>query len=283
MQKHGWHIIVFLLGFFLLSSCVEQKEAKTRYYGDSYNFIVTADSMQLLRYLPSESSLYQDTLYVYEDERVAVADILTSDSLDIKNDTAWVQLMRDESTFGWVEEMEMREQVVPADPISQGIAAFSDSHFNIFIILVAAIVMVYFVRKKYGGRVPLVHLNDIPTAYPTVLCIMMATAATLYATIQMFDFEGWQYYYYHPTINPLAEQGVIAWFLTLVWVIIIMAVACVSEVVKHLKLLDSIVYLLGLCAVCCIDYIVFSKLTLCYIGYPLLVAYIVFAVMQKRK
>lgn len=283
MLKRCKHIVFLMLSVLMLAGCVEQKEAKTRYYGDSYNFIVKADSMQLLRFLSSESSLYQDTLYVYEGERVAVADILTSDSLQIKNDTAWVQLMRDESTFGWVEEMKMREQVVPADPISQAIATFSDAHFNVFVVLIAAIIVVYFVRKKYKNKVPLVHFNDIPTAYPAVLCMMMSTAATLYATIQMFDFEGWQYYYYHPTINPFAEQGVIAWFLTLVWVIIIMAVACISEVVNRLKLLDSIVYLLGLFAVCCLDYIIFSKLTLCYIGYPLLVAYFVFAIKKICK
>lgn len=237
--------------------------------------------MRLLRFLASESSLFQDTVYVYEGERVAVADILTSDSLDIKSDTAWVQLMHDETTFGWIEEMEMRSQVVPADPISQAIATFSDSHFDIFVILIVAIAAIYLVRKKYRRRVPMVHINDIPTAYPAVLCVMMATAATLYATIQIYDFEGWQYYYYHPTINPLAEHGVLSLFLTLVWMIIIMAVACVSEVTKHLKLLDATIYLLGLCAVCCIDYILFSKLTLCYVGYPLLLAYIIFAIKQR--
>lgn len=95
---------------------MEKHEPKSRYYGDSYNFIVTADSMQLLRYLPSESSLFNDTLYVLEDDRVAVSEILTSDSLQITSDTVWVQLMRDEATFGWVEEMSMREQVVPCRP-----------------------------------------------------------------------------------------------------------------------------------------------------------------------
>lgn len=275
------YILSLLFSVLLLTGCVEHEESKTRYYGDSYNFIVKADSMRLLRFLASESSLFQDTVYVYEGERVAVADILTSDSLDIKSDTAWVQLMHDETTFGWVEEMEMRSQVVPADPISQAIAAFSDSHFDVFVILIVAIAVIYLVRKKYRHRVPIVHINDIPTAYPAVLCVMMATAATLYATIQIYDFEGWQYYYYHPTINPLAEHGVISLFLTLVWMIIIMAVACVSEVAKHLKLLDAAIYLLGLCAVCCIDYILFSKLTLCYVGYPLLVAYIFFAIKQR--
>lgn len=282
MQKPWWSIIVFLC-FFLLSSCIGQNEPKSRYYGDSYNFIVTADSMQLLRYLPSESSLFNDTLYVFEDDRVAVSEILTSDSLQIQSDTVWVQLMRDETTFGWVEEMSMREQVVPADPISQAIAGFSDQHILFFIIFVTLIIFVYVLRRKQKHHVPIVHFQDIETKYPAVLCLMMATAAALYASIQMFDFEGWQYYYYHPTINPLAEHGIISLFLTLVWMIIIMSVASVSEVTKCLRPLDAIIYLLTLFAVCCVDYVLFSQLTLYYIGFPLLVGYYVFAVKKMMK
>lgn len=277
-------LLLCLLSLMLFGSCVEQKEAKSRYYGDSYNFIVTADSMQLLRYLPSESSLFNDTLYVYEDEVVAVSEILTSDSLQIQNDTVWVQLMHDETTFGWVEEMSMREQVVPSDPISQAIAGFANSHYLFFGVFVCLIAIVYIVRKKYRKSVPMVHVNDISTSYPAVLCLLMATAATLYATIQMFDFEGWQYYYYHPTINPLAEHGIISLFLTLVWVVIIMAVASVSEVTKHLKsFVDASVYLLTLFAVCCINYVLFSQLTLCYIGYPLLIAYWILALCYAHR
>ncbi len=276
-------VLHFAICILLLTSCVEQKETKSRYYGDSYNFIVTADSMLLLRYLPSEASLFQDTLYVYEDERVAISDILTSDSLQIKNDTTWVQLMRDAETFGWVEEISMREQVVPADPISQAIAKFSDSHYLFFGIFVTLIAALHFLRKRYKRTVPMVVFNDIASAYPAVLCLMMAMAATLYSSIQMFDFEGWQYYYYHPTINPLAEHGIIAWFLALVWVIVIMSVACVSEVSKHLKTLDSCVYLLGLFAHCCVNYVVFSQLTLCYIGYPLLIFYTWMILVRRRR
>ncbi len=280
-MKKLWYIIFFLS--ILLSSCVEEQEPKSRYYGDSYNFIVAADSMQLLRYLPSESSLFNDTLYVFEDDRVAVSEILTSDSLQIQNDTVWVQLMRDEATFGWVEEMSMREQVVPADPISQAIAVFSHSHILFFIVFVTLIVLVYVMRRKSRMHVPIVHFQDIRTKYPAVLCLIMATAATLYASIQMFDFEGWQHYYYHPTINPLAEHGIISIFLTLVWVIIIMSVASISEVAKCLKPLDAIIYLLSLFAVCCVDYVLFSQLTLLYIGYPLLVAYYIFAFCKMIK
>lgn len=278
MRKLYSILIPLSLLVLLLTSCKHSERAQSRYYGESYNFIVNVDSMQLLRFLPSEASTFQDTVYVYENERVAIADILTSDSLQITSDTSWVQLMRDASTFGWIEEMSMREQVVPADPISQGIKAFSDNHQMVFLIFISLIFFTYWLRKKYDRKVPIVHLNDISSAYPAVLCMLMATNATIYATIQLFYNEAWQHFYYHPTLNPLAEHGIIAWFLTLVWVIIIMAVACVSEVFRLLKPVDATLYLLGLLAACAIDYVLFSQLTLIYIGYPLLLAYIIFAV-----
>lgn len=275
--------LISLLALLLLSSCKHNERAQSRYYGESYNFIVDVDSMQLLRFLPSEASTFQDTVYVYENDRVAIADILTSDSLEITSDTSWVQLMRDATTFGWIEEMSMREQVVPADPISQGIKGFADNHLLVFLIFIAAIVATYWLRKSYKMKVPIVHLNDIPSAYPAVLCMFMAVNATIYATIQLYYQESWQHFYYHPTLNPLAEHGIIAFFLLLVWVIIIMAVACVSEVFRLLKPLEATLYLLGLIAVCAIDYIIFSQLTLCYIGYPLLLAYLYFAIRGIKR
>ncbi len=283
MAKLHSIIIPLTLLVLLLTGCKHQEKTQSRYYGESYNFIVDVDSMQLLRFLPSESSTFQDTVYVYENERVAIADILTSDSLQITNDTSWVQLMHDATTFGWIEEMSMREQVVPADPISQGIKIFSDNHLMVFIIFITLILATYWLRKKSNRKVPIVHLNDIASAYPAVLCMFMATNATIYATIQLFYAESWQHFYYHPTLNPLAEHGIIAWFLTLVWVIIIIAVACVSEVFKLLAPLEATLYTLGLIAVCALDYIIFSQLTLCYLGYPLLFAYIVFAVACIKK
>lgn len=278
MRKLSYILPLISLLILLLTSCKHSERAQSRYYGESYNFIVDVDSMQLLRFLPSEASTFQDTVYVYENDRVAIADILTSDSLEITSDTSWVQLMRDATTFGWIEEMSMREQVVPADPISQGIKGFADNHLLVFLIFITAIVATYWLRKSYKMKVPIVHLNDIPSAYPAVLCMFMAVNATIYATIQLYYQESWQHFYYHPTLNPLAEHGVIAFFLLLVWVIIIMAVACVSEVFRLLKPLEATLYLLGLIAVCAIDYIIFSQLTLCYIGYPLLLAYLYFAI-----
>lgn len=280
-----YRLLIVIATFCTLLSCSKEDgaESKNRYYGDSYNFVVSADSMMLLRFLPSEASLYQDTVFVFEGDVVAVADILTSDSLEIQNDTAWVQLLKNDTTFGWVEEQEMIAQVVPDDPISQSISFFSDNHLVVFLIVIAVMLMAYFLRNQYRKGAPLVHFNDIDSAYPAVLALLVAVAASLYSSIQMFAADQWQNYFYHPTLNPLAESGLISWFLVAVWVIIIMAVACISEVTKRLRGVDALLYLCGLFAVCAANYIVYTVLTLYYIGYLLLLIYFYFAFLSRRK
>ena len=56
--------------------------------------------------------------------------------------------------------------------------------------------------------------------------------------------------------------------------------ATVDDVTKHLSLGESILYLGGLAAICAVDYVIFSITTLYYIGYPLLIAYYVFALRR---
>ena len=43
---------------------------------------------------------------------------------------------------------------------------------------------------------------------------------------------------------------------------------------------EAILYLGGLAAICAVDYVVFSITTLYYLGYPLLIAYYVFALRR---
>lgn len=62
------------------------------------------------------------------------------------------------------------------------------------------------------------------------------------------------------------------------WTLLIVAIATVDDVRHHLPFGESILYLGGLAAVCAVDYVVFSITTLYYMGYPLLIAYIVFAI-----
>ena len=79
------------------------------------------------------------------------------------------------------------------------------------------------------------------------------------------------------SLNPFALPLHLGLFVSSVWALIIVAIATVDDVTKRLPLGESILYLGGLVAVCAVDYVIFSITTLYFIGYPLLIAYYVFA------
>ena len=59
-----------------------------------------------------------------------------------------------------------------------------------------------------------------------------------------------------------------------------MAIAVISDVSRRLTAGEAILYFFGLAAICSVDYVIFSVSTLYYVGYPLLLAYIVFALWR---
>lgn len=269
---------------------------KSHHYTINYNFIVSADSLRLFQQQPeeivsrkdkTESGLWAtevqeaDSVIIAHGERLVVAEIriMPKDSID----SVWVQLARDQMTFGWVHESELLDNVVPDDPISQFISVFSDVHLLWMIIIVALIIVVYTLRIIRRKRSKIVHLNDIPSFYPTLLVLDVAFAATLYASIQLFAPEMWEHFYYHPTLNPFSVPLLLCAFLSLVWLMPIIGVATVDEVRRHLGVEDSILYLGGLAAVCMVDYIVFTITTLYYIGFPLLAMYVYYSIKTFNK
>lgn len=189
-----------------------------------------------------------------------------------------VQLARDQLTFGWIHESELLENVVPDDPISQFISVFSNTHLLWMIILLSIIIVIYTLRiiRRKGAKI--VHFDDIPSFYPTMLVVIVAFAATFYATIQLFAPELWRHFYFHPTLNPFSVPPLLCAFLMLVWLMPIVAVATIDDVTHHLPIRDSILYLSGLAAVCMVDYIIFTVFTLYYVGYPLLIIYVYFSI-----
>ena len=142
------------------------------------------------------------------------------------------------------------------------------------------IIAAYGVRLLLRKGAKIVHFNDIPSFYPTTLCLLVASAAVLYSSIQLFGPESWRHFYYHPSLNPFALPLHLGMFVSSVWVIVIVAIATVDDVTKHLALADAILYLGGLMAICAVCYVVFSITTLYYIGYPLLLAYYYFALKR---
>ena len=254
--------------------------ARTHHYTINYNFLVRADSLMLTRQMPEErvSNLPTDSFAISRDQRLVVADvrILPADSVD----SVWVQLAQEDGTFGWVHESEMLKKVEPDDPISQFISFFSDEHLLIFLLVFVLIITAYGMYKLLRRKAHIVHFNDIATFYPTLFALVVATSATLYASIQMFAPEAWQEFYFHPTLNPFSQPPMLALFLSSVWAILIVGIAVVDDTFRHLGVGDGVLYLLGLAGVCAVNYIVFTLTTMYYIGYLLLAAYIAFALWR---
>lgn len=252
----------------------------SRHYSIGYNFIVHNDSLLLINQQPEEhvSLLVTDTSYIAHDTHVAVVDfrILPQDSID----SVWVQLVSETGETGWIHETELLPNVVPTDPISQIIMLFSDTHVLFALILVALITAAYIMRLVQRRKAPLVHFRDIPSFYPTLLCITVAAAATFYASLQMFGADIWRHYYFHPTLNPFLMPPILSIFICSVWAMLIIGIAAIEDTRHHLTFTDAILYLSGLTGFCAVLYIVFSISTLYYIGYPLLVAYCWFAITR---
>ena len=251
--------------------------ASTHHYSQGYNFVVRGDSIELIKQQPEEllSHLPTDSFAIRKHEHVVVADIrkLPNDTVD----SIWVQLATADYRFGWVRESKMIKKVVPDDPISQFISTFSDVHLLIFLIVIVLFSLFYLVRKISSRNAHIVHFNDIRSFYPTLLCLLVACSAALYALIQMYAPEVWQHFYYHPTLNPFSQPPIMEVFLVSVWLMLIVGLAAVDDARHQLPAGEALLYTAGLAAVCAFDYIVFSLTTLYYIGVPLFFVYLWYA------
>lgn len=268
----------------------------THHYTQNYNFVVTGDSLVVVAQQPEDMAVpdvvsveiqteigeqQKDSITLSRHERIVVADIKTVPSDTI--DSVWVKVARDQMTFGWVHESELLAQVSPDDPISQFIDFFSDAHLLIFLAFCVVIIAAYGIRRLLRRGAKIVHFNDIPSFYPTALCLLVASSAVLYSSIQLFGAETWRHFYYHPSLNPFALPFWLGVFVSSVWAIVIVSIATVDDVTHKLPLGASILYQGGLAAICSVCYVVFSITTLYYIGYPLLIAYYIFAIRRFRE
>ena len=158
---------------------------------------------------------------------------------------------------------------------------FSNVHLLVFLAFCVMTCALYGLRRLMCKGCKIVHFNDIPSFYPTALCLLIASSAVLYSSIQLFGPETWRHFYYHPSLNPFALPFWLGVFIISVWAIIIVGIATIDDVTRMLTLGEAILYLVGLAAVCAVCYVVFSITTLYYIGYPLLIAYYVFALRKQ--
>lgn len=250
------------------------------HYNVGYNFLVRDDSLCIMPQHPRDlmSHLVIDSAFITKGKQLMVADIciISGDSID----SVWVQVASETGRIGWIHEKDMLKKVVPTDPISQFIMFFSDTHIMAAVIILALLIAAYTFRKISRRNAPIVHFRDIPSFYPTLLCIVVAASATFYASLQMFEAEAWQEFYYHPSLNPFRMAPILSVFISSVWAMLIISVAVLDDVRHHLNFDDALIYLAGLAGMCAMLYIIFSISTLYYIGYPLLIAYGWFAISR---
>ena len=298
-NNNFWLVSMLAVVLLLFSSCyhhkpvthgtmvtysAKQKDSvsfeSTHYYTKNYNFIVKSDSIALIRQQPEEVSAYlpTDTIYLHKHDHLVVADIriIPTDSID----SVWVQVARDQATFGWQRESILLPKVVPDDPISEFISIFSDAHLLISLVVLALISFSYLIRTIMRKNAKIVHFRDIDSFYPTLLAIIVACSATFYASIQNFVPDVWRHFYFHPTLNPYSVAPLLSIFLVSVWAILIVAIAAVDDTLHKLPFSDAVLYLSGLAGVCVVNDILFSITTLYYIGYIFLVAYVFFALYR---
>ncbi|MCM1108023.1 MAG: hypothetical protein NC388_03075 [Clostridium sp.] len=251
--------------------------ATTHHYSQNFNFLVGEDSVLLLSGDPSVDWLADttDCAVVYAGDRLVVADIwvIPSDTVD----SVWVKVARDQQTMGWMHENALLDAVMPDDPISQFIYTFSDVHLIYFLLFLGVFLMLYFIYRIRRKRFRMVHFDDIGSCYPTLLCLTLSASAVLYSSIQMFMPHVWMEFYFHPTLNPFELSSVMAWFITSVWLIVLLALATVDDVLRQLAPTASLLYFLSLLGVCILCYLFFSAATLYYVGYPCLLIYAVWA------
>ncbi len=248
----------------------------THHYAQNYNFVVRTDSLQLSCRQPDEIPF--DFVTLYDDDHIVVAGfmMMSEDTVD----SVWVKVARDQNTQGWIRECELLQAVSPDDPISWFIDLFDDIDILLSLALIVVFAAAYSFRVLMRRKSYIVHFNDIPSFYPTLLCILVATSATLYASIQLFDPESWRHFYYHPTLNPFKLPLHLGIFISTIWLIIVVGITAIEDVRHILPRSEAVLYLCSLGAMCAVDYIVFGITTLYYIGYPLLAAY-VYCVLRR--
>ncbi len=250
------------------------------HYGPNFNFNVTGDSLRLSLHRPGidAPAIVPDSCTVRRGDKIVVADIalVPTDSTD----SVWVKVARDQGTMGWIGESRLTPNVVPNDPISGFIHTFSSSRMRVAGLVAGLVVVFTLIQAVRRRHLRLVHFNDIDSFYPTLLCLTVSGAATLYGSVQHFIPETWVEFYYHPTLNPIGLPFILSVFVASVWLMVITALAAADDLRRRLDWADIPAYVAGLLGVCMVLYLFFSLTTPLYIGYPLLVAYWTFALAR---
>lgn len=311
------HSLFFLVIASLLSSCYYSHPNKLDHwvstddqYVDSVNFMIahhywegynfeTTDSLQLAPTLPgADGEKGISHLIVKAKEHLVVADIqyVPTDTID----SVWVKVASEQFTQGWVHEKTLLSKATPSDPISKFINNFSNSRTLIFMSLLGLFILLFvlqmiwknksqqrFSRLFYhstGLLAPGGWNGAFRSIYPTLLCITISGAATLYGSIQKFVPTTWVEFYFHPTINPFSLElpPILVLFIISVWFIFIIWCTVVIDLWHHEPFQQVVIHSIGLACICVILYLIFTITVQIYVGFPLLLTYWIYAILRYR-
>lgn len=271
---------LLLLLCLLVTSCYYPHSDQR--YESGLNLTCMADSLEfrtdLSVHKEGEMNLSTPPVVVRYSDPLVVSDVKILP--DDPKDSIWVGVMTQTGEHGWMQKSDLLEGAVPDDPISRFIHYFSNNHLWAFGALLVLALVVWLVRKGRHHRFPVVHVDDIPSPFPMLLCLCLSGSAVLYASVQHFVPATWEYFYFHPTLNPFGLPLILALFLCSVWLMIILLGAALLDIYRCLRPVDAVLYTLSLGALLAFLYVIFSVLTLYYLGYPLLLAYVVWAVYR---
>ena len=254
------HRLPLLLILVCLMACHPGPTPEERPYEVNDNFLLTADVLMLQREQPRHSQPV-DTLMGFtmlsRHDALVVAQLMTipEDSLD----SVWVKVAHDQQTMGWVHEGELLRSVVPDEPISLFLRFVRLRHGLLSLLIVGAAVAMGLWHASRGTAMPMVIVRDIPSAYPTMLLLMLSLAALLYAAMQRLWPQMWVHYYFHPALNPFEWPLPLALLLVLVWLAFILLIASLSVVSRLLPSRDAWAYALTLMASCALCFEFFSS------------------------
>jgi len=243
------------------------------HYTLNKNFEVWSDTVKLAQ-LPFKDKF----VTINKGDRVVVAEFMVQPSDSV--DSVWVKVARDEKTQGWIHKSTVVNNFVPVDLESQAIFLFSHTHASYSLIVVTLVMAIYLFRVYRKKKLMLVYFNDINSLYPLMLCFLLAFAATLYESVQMFAPETWQHYYFNPTLSPFKVPLVLGVFVLSLWAFIVVFLASLEDLFHELSASSAFLYLLGLAACCIFCYFFFIIATSFYVGYVFLLFF--FYILVKK-
>ena len=258
-------------------------------FGVGYNFVVDCDSLPLFTEIPALAQALvdmPDTICVGRDDVLVVAEfmVIPTDSVD----SVWVKVARDQLTQGWVHRSQLLDSAVPDDPISQCMRLFRATHQWCMLALLVLTLLVVVWQRLARHRIRALGVKDISSIYPVLLSMVWAGCALLYGCIMNWMPERWEFFYFHPTLNPFAVVGMLRVFLFASWVTLLLVLALLFEVFRQLSVLDAIAYLFSLFCVQGVLYLFFSEVAMYYalpavIVYVLLVAVLLWYYITKGR